>query len=101
MAVAASLALAGCSSSDSGSGSTDAATSAAATFDPTTIAKDETIAALLPEKIATAGTLIVGSDTTYAPAEYIDEDGTTPIGYDVDLAKALGAVLGLKVEVQT
>jgi polar amino acid transport system substrate-binding protein len=100
-AVAASLAVAGCSSSDTGSGSADAATSAAATFDPTTIAKDETIAALLPEKITAAGTLVVGSDTTYAPAEYIDEDGTTPIGYDVDLAKALGAVLGLKVEVQT
>ncbi|HWJ86107.1 MAG TPA: ABC transporter substrate-binding protein, partial [Cellulomonas sp.] len=45
--------------------------------------------------------LVVGSDTSYAPAEYIDEDGTTPVGYDVDLAKALGAVLGLTVDVQS
>lgn len=99
----AALALAGCSSSGSASGSssTKAAASGAASFDPTSIAKDEAIAALLPAKITSAGTLVVGSDTTYAPAEYIAEDGTTPVGYDVDLAKALGAVLGVKVDVQT
>ncbi|MBU4213987.1 MAG: ABC transporter substrate-binding protein [Actinobacteria bacterium] len=102
-AVAASFALVGCSSSDtgSGSGSSAGASSAPATFDPSTIAKDDAIAALLPAKITSAGALIVGSDTTYAPAEFIAEDGSTPVGYDVDLAKALGAVLGVKVEVQT
>ena len=26
---------------------------------------------------------------TYAPAEFVAEDGKTPEGYDVDLAKAL------------
>ena len=88
---------------DSGSDSSSSSASAggAATFDPTSIAKDDTIAALLPEKVASAGKLVVGSDTTYAPAEYIDEDGTTPVGYDVDLAKGIAAVLGLKADVQT
>ena len=94
------LMLAACSTDD------DTATpggngSSAASFDPASIAKDDAIAALLPEKIASAGKLVVGSDTSYAPAEYIDEDGTTPVGYDVDLAKALGAVLGLTVDVQS
>jgi polar amino acid transport system substrate-binding protein len=100
-AVALSLSLAACSSSSTGSGGSSASASPAATFDPTSIAKDDAIAALLPDKITTAGTLVVGADTTYAPAEYIAEDGTTPVGYDVDLAKAIGAVLGVKVDVQT
>ncbi|HWJ85681.1 MAG TPA: transporter substrate-binding domain-containing protein, partial [Cellulomonas sp.] len=94
------LMLAACSTDD------DTATpggdgSSAASFDPASVAKDDAIAALLPEKIASSGKLVVGSDTSYAPAEYIDEDGTTPVGYDVDLAKALAAVLGLKADVQT
>lgn len=93
------LLLAGCGSDDSPeSGSTSAAGGA---FDPTSIAEDAELAALVPESISSTGKLIVGSDTTYAPAEYIGEDGTTPEGYDVDLAKALGAVLGLETEVQT
>jgi polar amino acid transport system substrate-binding protein len=99
-ALALTLSLAACSSSTTTGGSSPSG-SAAATFDPTTVTKDDAIAALLPAKIKSAGTLTVGADTTYAPAEYIAEDGTTPVGYDVDLAKALGAVLGVKVDVQT
>lgn len=34
----------------------------------------------------------------YPPMEYLDEDGTTPIGFDVDVAKAIGEELGLEVE---
>jgi polar amino acid transport system substrate-binding protein len=34
----------------------------------------------------------------YPPMEYYDADGTTPIGFDVLLAKALGEKLGLPVE---
>ncbi len=105
-AVAAALSLAACSSGStpgagSGTPSGSASASAAATFDPSTIAKDPAIAALLPATIASTGKLVVGSDTSYAPAEYLGEDGTTPIGYDVDLAKAIGAVLGLQAVVQS
>ena len=78
-----------------------AGASAAATFDPASVKKDDTLAALLPDKVKRAGTLTVGADTSYAPAEYIAEDGKTPVGYDVDLAKAIGAVLGLKADVQS
>lgn len=102
-AAAVTLSLTACG----GGGSTPAASgssagaSAATTFDPTSVKKDDTLAALLPDKVKSAGTLTVGSDTSYAPAEYVAEDGKTPIGYDVDLAKAIGAVLGLKTDVQS
>ncbi len=99
---ASALLLTACGSSSGGSDSASTpASGGAASFDPTSIAKDDTIAALLPEKIASSGKLVVGSDTTYAPAEYIDEDGKTPVGYDVDLAKGIAAVLGLTADVQT
>ena len=56
---------------------------------------------MVPEAIKAKGTLTVGSDTSYAPAEFLGTDGQTPVGYDVDIAKAIGAALGLKVQVQT
>jgi polar amino acid transport system substrate-binding protein len=92
--------LAGCSDSgDSGSGSKPSA--GASTFDPSSVAKDDTLAASVPDAVKSAGTLRVGSDTTYAPAEYIGDDGKTPVGYDVDLVKAISATLGLKPDIQT
>ncbi|MBN9327830.1 MAG: transporter substrate-binding domain-containing protein, partial [Cellulomonas sp.] len=63
-----------------------AGASAAATFDPSSVKKDDTLAALLPDKVKSAGTLTVGADTSYAPAEYIAEDGKTPVGYDVGIS---------------
>lgn len=53
------------------------------------VKKDDKIAAMLPQKIAESGKLTVGMEMTYAPAEFVAEDGKTPEGYDVDLAKAL------------
>ena len=98
-AAAATFLFAACGS-DGSSDPTESGSSASS-FDPTSIAEDTAISALLPEDVAASGKLIVGSDTTYAPAEYIGEDGKTPEGYDVDLAKAIGSVLGLETEVQT
>lgn len=62
---------------------------------------DEKAAALVPEAIADRGTLVAGSDTTYPPLEFIDADGRTIVGMDVDLGRAIGKKLGLKVEFQT
>ena len=39
-------------------------------------------------------TLRVGADVVYPPFEYFDTDGTTPIGIDIELSKALGEKLG-------
>jgi polar amino acid transport system substrate-binding protein len=94
----ASLALTGCSNvDDAGTGSTGATA-----FDAGTVHEDPALAALVPAAMRAKGTLVVGSDTTYAPAEFLGgSDGQTPMGFDVDLAKAMGSVLGLKVEYQS
>jgi polar amino acid transport system substrate-binding protein len=42
------------------------------------------------------GVLTVGMEIGYPPMEYLDTDGKTPIGFDVELAKALAAKLGLQ-----
>ncbi|HEX6930945.1 MAG TPA: ABC transporter substrate-binding protein [Streptosporangiaceae bacterium] len=39
----------------------------------------------------------MAADATYAPNEFIGPDGRTVVGMDADLAKALGQVMGLKV----
>lgn len=44
------------------------------------------------------GVLQVGAEIGYPPMEYLDKDGVTPIGFDVDVAKAIGEILGLEVE---
>jgi polar amino acid transport system substrate-binding protein len=44
------------------------------------------------------GVLAVGMEIGYPPMEYMAEDGKTPIGFDVELGKALAAKMGLKVE---
>jgi len=57
------------------------------------------VAATLPAKYA-GKTLKVAADASYAPNEFFDTDGKTVIGMDVDLIKALGSALGVKVEVE-
>jgi len=79
----------------------DGESTAAPSFDPSTVEVDEAAAALLPEDVASAGVLTVGSNTEYAPAEFIGEDGRTPVGFDIDTIKAVGATLGLEVEIQS
>ncbi|MBQ3061233.1 MAG: transporter substrate-binding domain-containing protein [Lachnospiraceae bacterium] len=42
--------------------------------------------------------LKVGMEIGYPPFEYYDEDGTTPIGIDVEIAYAIGEELGMDIE---
>ena len=44
------------------------------------------------------GVLMVGFNATYPPLEYVDPETGEFVGFDVDLAKALAAELGLEVE---
>jgi polar amino acid transport system substrate-binding protein len=47
--------------------------------------------------LLTAGALTFGSDISYPPQEYYDPPGSqTAVGFDVDLAKALAAKMGLQ-----
>lgn len=71
-------------------------------FDTSGIKPDATLAARLPDKIKSSGTLIIGSDTSYAPWEFLsEEDGQTPEGIDVDIANAIGKKLGVKIDFRT
>lgn len=75
------------SSSSGSSASTQASTTSASTID-------------VPAAIKSKGTLTVAADASYAPNEFIGDDGKTVEGADVDLAKAIGKALGLKVDVK-
>ena len=65
-----------------------------------TVTKDDALAAMVPAEIASDGKLVIGTDASYAPSEFIDTDGKTIVGFDADLAKAVGQVLGLEAEMQ-
>lgn len=93
-ALALAVGIAGCSSSDD-TGSEPAASGTAAT-----IAKDDALAALVPAEVAADGVLTIGTDASYAPGQFLDVDGETIIGFDVDLAKAVAQVLGLEAQME-
>ncbi len=96
------FATAACGTSDKADAGTDSAKgSDAATitsYDVSSVEKDDTIAALLPESVTKDGKLTIGTNPSYAPAEFLDADGKTPIGYDVDLP-GHGQHLGLETEI--
>lgn len=67
---------------------------------PTTIATpstDSKIAAQVPAKFKSK-TMVIATDATYAPNEFIGANGKSIEGMDPDLGKALGAVMGVKVK---
>ena len=61
------------------------------------VAKVDSIAALVPDKIKSSGKLIVGTNVPYAPNEFKDSSGKI-VGFDVDLMDAVATVLGLKAQ---
>ncbi|MFD1150054.1 ABC transporter substrate-binding protein [Saccharothrix hoggarensis] len=64
------------------------------------VTKDDALAATLPEAVAKAGRLRVGSNIQNPPNNFYAADGTTPVGSEVDLVKAVARKLGLTVEHQ-
>jgi polar amino acid transport system substrate-binding protein len=66
-----------------------------------TASADEELAALVPDAIAEDGVITVGTDSTYAPAEFLDEDGRTIVGFDIDLFGLVAQKLGLEAEFET
>ncbi len=90
------LGLAACGSS-SLSGDTPGGASSPSTASATV---DPALAAALPAKIKTAGKIVVGTDATYAPNEFLGGDGKTVQGMDVDLFNAVAAKFGVTVDYQ-
>ncbi|WP_233265475.1 ABC transporter substrate-binding protein [Leifsonia sp. AG29] len=89
-AAVAALALTGCVDNSTPSGSSTSSAAAS-------VKKDDSLAAQLPENIKSSGTITVGMDDTYPPNEYKDDNGN-PVGWEVDLANAIGAKLGVKTK---
>ncbi|MFV2144025.1 ABC transporter substrate-binding protein [Isoptericola sp. G70] len=98
--------LAGCTTasqdlgSASGAAADDGAGTATPGYDISGIEADADLAALVPEEVAADGVLTVGAELSYAPAEFVAPDGVTPVGFDVDIAGAVAATLGLEAEVE-
>jgi len=61
---------------------------------------DQAAADQVPQAIRDKGTLTIGTDASYAPNEFLAGDGKTIEGMDIDLFKALGQTLDLKVDFQ-
>ncbi|WP_418275307.1 transporter substrate-binding domain-containing protein [Isoptericola jiangsuensis] len=96
--------LTGCTTASQDLGSTSTSTSTdgaeAEAFDPAAVAEDPELAAMVPDAVAEDGVLTVGAELSYAPAEFLDADGVTPVGFDVDIAAAVAATLGLESKVE-
>lgn len=93
------LVAAGCGG-DSGDTSSGTGDGGSSTPLPS-VAADDTLAAMVPAAVSEDGVISVGSDTTYAPNEFIAEDGETIVGFDVDLFTLVAQKLGLEAEFVT
>jgi polar amino acid transport system substrate-binding protein len=89
------LALTACGSDSLSEGSSSAASATASASAP---AVDPALVGKLPASIKDAGTIKIGTDATYQPNEYLDADGKTVIGMDVELFDAVMAKFGVKTE---
>ncbi|WP_067490241.1 ABC transporter substrate-binding protein [Actinomadura hibisca] len=88
------LTLSACGESDDDPG-TGAKNSAAAA-----VGADAKLAAMVPDAIKSDGKIVIGTDASYPPNESVDPASRKIVGWDVDLATAVGAKLGLKTEFQ-
>ncbi|MCR6490170.1 ABC transporter substrate-binding protein [Amycolatopsis sp. OK19-0408] len=94
--------VAACGGGPDGAGGTSQAAGAPASGIPDTAAivqgvqKDAQLNAALPANVKQAG-LHLASNLQSAPNNFYAADGKTPIGYEVDLAKAIAAKLGVPV----
>ena len=96
--VAASVAALGLSACGSDSLSGEPAGSSAPSV---SVSQNQDLSAKLPESIKSAGVIKVGTDSSYAPNEFLAGDGKTIQGMDVDVFNAVAAKFGVKAEYQT
>jgi polar amino acid transport system substrate-binding protein len=91
LGIAAVLVAGGCST-------TSMTTEAGELDEVAAVTKDEALHALLPDDIKARGFIRLVTDASYAPMEYFAADGRTIIGFEPDMATAIGQVLGIRVE---
>lgn len=59
---------------------------------------DQALHDRLPDAVLSAGVVRVATDASYAPASFFAPDGRTIVGFEPDLAAAMGQVLGVQFE---
>jgi polar amino acid transport system substrate-binding protein len=89
----------GCGSSSKSSSTSSAAASSSSASSSSAPATNPAVAALVPAAVKSKGTLTVAADASYAPNEFVGPDGKTVVGMDADLIKAIGGLMGVKVDV--
>jgi polar amino acid transport system substrate-binding protein len=89
----------GCGSSKKSSNTTTAANTTTTVTSTSGAAAgvktDSTVAAMVPAKVKSKGTVTVATDATYAPNEFVGNNGKTLMGWDVELGQAIGKVMGV------
>ena len=93
------LVLTACGNDSTGSSSSGGSKSSSAALP--SVAADQALAGKVPATISKDGVIKVGSDTTYAPSEFLAADGQTIVGFDVDLFTLVAKKLGLKAQFET
>lgn len=84
-------ALAGCGGSGTSSAGTPSATAAPS--------GDAALHSMLPDRIKSSGVIRVASELDYAPLEYLDTDGSTPVGAEIEVGQAVAKKLGVRLEI--
>jgi polar amino acid transport system substrate-binding protein len=109
-ALLAALALGGCGSTTDSGGSGGGATATGQTFEigapdtekaTLTIKTDPALHDMLPDSVKSAGKMKAATNAPYPPWEYYESPGSPVfVGIEPDLAKALGAKLGIEITLQ-
>jgi len=99
------LVVSGCGGGSSGGGTGNGgggnAAGSSSSGSLPSVSADQALAAQVPDSVKSDGTITVGTDSTYAPSEFIAADGSTIEGFDVDLFTLVAEKLGLKAKFQS
>jgi polar amino acid transport system substrate-binding protein len=93
LGAAAALPLSAC-----GSNSLSDAGSAPSSSSVASATAQSGLADKLPAKVRTAKKIVVGTDASYAPSEFLAADGKTVQGFDIDLFRAVAQKFGVDVQ---
>ena len=109
-ALLAALALGGCGSSTGGGDTGGGATATEQTFEigapdtekaSITVKTDPALHDMLPDSVKSSGKMKAATNAPYPPWEYYESPGSPVfVGIEPDLAKALGAKLGIEITLQ-
>jgi polar amino acid transport system substrate-binding protein len=83
-----------------GSNSLSGEPAGSSTAPSVTVSQNASLNAKLPPSIKSAGVILIGTDASYAPNEFLAGDGKTVEGMDVDLFNAVAAKLGVRTKWQ-